>query len=686
MTTPITKLDGVSELVAEQLARLNIYTIEDLLFHLPLRYEDRTQIKPLSELKVGEHVLIEGVIQTTQLKISRKRSLVCILSDGNNTITLRFFNVYPGLQDKFKPGIRLCCFGEVRQAYHGLELVHPQYEEIDSNSNSLQEKHLTAIYRSNSHLNQSLFHTLINQIFNSEKIVDYIPSKLLNQFNLLPLKDALHILHHPSSDISIQELQSGEHPAIQRIAFEELLAHHLSLYRLRKANRSHKAPNLTNGGKLAKTFLSKLAFKLTAAQEKVWQEIATDLCAAYPMQRLLQGDVGSGKTVVAALSALQAIESGYQVAIMAPTELLSEQHKRIFSEWFLPLDIKVTWLTGNLTKKKREQALELISSGKASLVVGTHALFQKQVEFAKLGLIIVDEQHRFGVHQRLALRNKGSAKGIYPHQLIMTATPIPRTLAMTAYADLETSVIDELPPGRNPIKTVIIPNTRRDEVVARIKQVCQHEGRQAYWVCTLIEESESRQCQAASETAAQLEAVLPDLNIGLVHGRMKAKQKENVMAAFQAQELQLLVATTVIEVGVDVPNASLMIIENPERLGLAQLHQLRGRVGRDMLQSYCVLLYQLPLSEVAKSRLTIIRDNNDGFLIAQHDLDLRGPGDVLGTRQKGLMNLRVADLQRDQALLVDILKLGKLLFQEYPDNCQALIGRWIKESLHYGEV
>ncbi len=686
MTTPVTKLDGVSELVAEQLARLNIYTVEDLLFHLPLRYEDRTQIKPLNELKVGEHVLIEGVIQTTQLKISRKRSLVCILSDGDNTITLRFFNVYPGLQDKFKPGIRLCCFGEVRQAYHGLEIVHPQYDQIDSNSNSLQEKHLTAIYRSNSHLNQSLFHTLINQIFNSEKVVDYIPSKLLNQFNLLPLKDALQILHHPSSDICIEELQTGQHPAIQRIAFEELLAHHLSLYRLRKANRSHKAPNLTNSGKLAKTFLSKLAFKLTAAQEKVSQEIATDLCATYPMQRLLQGDVGSGKTVVAAYCALQAIESGYQVAVMAPTELLSEQHKRIFSEWFLPLDITVTWLTGNLTKKKREQTLELISSGKASLVVGTHALFQKQVEFAKLGLIIVDEQHRFGVHQRLALRNKGSVKGIYPHQLIMTATPIPRTLAMTAYADLETSVIDELPPGRNPIKTVIIPNTRRDEIVARIKHVCQHEGRQAYWVCTLIEESESRQCQAASETAAQLEAALPDLNIGLVHGRMKAKAKEQVMAAFQAQQIQLLVATTVIEVGVDVPNASLMIIENPERLGLAQLHQLRGRVGRDMLQSYCVLLYQLPLSEVAKSRLAIIRDNNDGFLIAQHDLDLRGPGDVLGTRQKGLMNLRVADLQRDQALLVDILKLGKLLFEEYPDNYQALIGRWIKESLHYGEV
>ncbi len=687
MTIHVTTLQDVDAKIAEQLARLGIHTVEDMLFHLPLRYEDRTQIKSIKHLIVGEHALIEGTIQSTEVKIGRKRSLVCMFSDDSGTLMLRFFHFYPALREKLKQGVRLQCFGEVRQGYQCLELMHPQYEHInEQNSTPLQEKHLTPIYPSKSKLNQPLFHSLFKQIFASNEIIDYIPTKLLNQFNLLPIKEAILTLHHPPPNISIKAFQAGKLPAQQRLAFEELLAHHLSLYTLR-ANISHRsAPKLNNAGKLTQALLTQLPFKLTLAQNRVVDEIAVNLCAKQPMQRLLQGDVGSGKTVVAAFSALQAIESGYQVAVMAPTELLSEQHKRTFMQWLQPLEIEMTWLTGSLTKKQREQTLAKIVSGQASLVVGTHALFQKSVEFAKLGLVIVDEQHRFGVHQRLALRDKGNQDGLYPHQLIMTATPIPRTLAMTAYADLDVSVIDELPPGRTPVTTVIIPNTRREEIIARIKHVCQHEGRQAYWVCTLIEESEKMQFQAAADTSEQLQNALPNLQIGLVHGRMKAKEKEEVMAKFQAGQLDLLVATTVIEVGVDVSNASLMIIENPERLGLAQLHQLRGRVGRGALQSYCVLLYQQPLSQIAKSRLAIIRDTHDGFAIAQHDLDIRGPGEVLGTRQKGVLNLRIADLQRDKPLISDVAKIGKILIEQYPEQCQLLIKRWVKEGLHCGEV
>ncbi|HAI70360.1 MAG TPA: ATP-dependent DNA helicase RecG [Gammaproteobacteria bacterium] len=688
MTTPVTTLHGIGKQVAEQLARLGIHTLEDMLFHLPLRYEDHTQIKPLNQLKVGESVLVEGTIQSAEVKFGKRRSLVCMLSDGADTVMLRFFHFYPSQREKLKPGARLRCFGEVRQGYQNLELMHPQYECLDYfDSTPLLEDHLTPIYPSNSHLTQTVFYSLIDQIFQKQEIIDYLPETVREQFNLLPIKEALQILHQPPADVSIKALRDGKHPALRRLVFEELLAHHLSFHTLKIQARRQTAPNLDNAGQLTQTLLAQLPFKLTEAQQRVSQEIAADLRARHPMHRLLQGDVGSGKTIVAALSALQAIESGYQVAVMAPTELLSEQHQRTFSQWLEPLALQIAWLTGSLTKKKREQALEKMASGEAQLIIGTHALFQKDVEFAKLGLVIVDEQHRFGVHQRLALRNKGTQDGLYPHQLIMTATPIPRTLAMTAYADLDTSIIDELPPGRTPVNTVIIPNTRRDEVIARIQQVCQHEGRQAYWVCTLIEESETKQFQAATETAEQLQNALPNLQIGLIHGRIKAKEKEQIMAQFQAQELDLLVATTVIEVGVDVPNASLMIIENPERLGLAQLHQLRGRVGRGALQSYCVLLYQPPLNDITKSRLATIRDNHDGFIIAQRDLEIRGPGEVLGTRQKGVLNLRIADLQRDKALLLDeILEAGKILSKQYPEQCQLLIQRWIKEGMHYSEV
>jgi ATP-dependent DNA helicase RecG len=687
MTKPITTLNGIGTEIAEQLARLGIETIDDMLFHLPLRYEDRTEIKSIADAQIGENALIQGVIQSAEVRIARKRSLLCTLSDNTGSLTLRFFHFHPAQQQSFKRGELLRCFGEIRQGYQSLEMVHPQYEHIKSfDSKALLEKHLTAIYPSSSQLKQSLFSFSIEQIFENTEIIDYIPTDILKKFKLLPLRDALQILHYPSPDVSMQALRTGEHPAQQRLAFEELLAHHLSLYTLKSRASHQTAPRLDNAGQLSQRLLEQLPFQLTTAQKRVVHEIAIDLRTTHPMQRLLQGDVGSGKTVVAAIAALQAIESGYQVAVMAPTELLSEQHKRTFSQWLEPLNLEITWLTGSLTKKNREQALEKISSGDAKLVVGTHALFQKTVEFAKLGLVIIDEQHRFGVHQRLALRNKGAQNQLYPHQLIMTATPIPRTLAMTAYADLDSSVIDELPPGRTPVNTVIIPNTRRDEIIARIEDVCQNEKRQAYWVCTLIEESELLQFQDAENTFEQLQTALPNLAIGLVHGRMKSKDKEQVMAKFKNQEIQLLVATTVIEVGVDVPNASLMIIENPERLGLAQLHQLRGRVGRGALQSHCVLLYQPPLSDIAKSRLATIRDNHDGFLIAQKDLDIRGPGEVLGTRQKGVMNLRVADLQRDKALLTKVVPAGKLLFEKYPEECKLLIQRWVKEGLNYGEV
>ena len=688
MTIAITTLHGVGTQMAEKLARLDIYSVEDMLFHMPLRYEDRTQITAISDMIVGEIVLIEGTIQSTEIKMgSKKSSLICMLSDDTGSILLRFFHFYPSQRDKLKAGTRLCCFGEVRQGYQCLELMHPQYEHIQQYASSnLLEKHLTPIYPSTSGLKQSLFYSLINQIFQTQEIIDYIPESIQNQFNLFPLKKALQIVHHPSPDISISELKECKHPAQQRLAFEELLVHHLSLYMLRARSRRQIAPCFDKPGVLVEKLLAQLPFKLTKAQKRVSKEISRNLCKKHPMQRLLQGDVGSGKTIVAACTALQAIESGYQVAVMAPTELLSEQHKRTFTEWLSPLDIEVTLLTGRLTKKKREQILEKIATGKSALVAGTHALFQKDVEFSKLGLIIVDEQHRFGVHQRLALRNKGSQDGQHPHQLIMTATPIPRTLAMTAYADLDSSVIDELPPGRSPVNTVIIPNTRRDEIIARIEHVTKNEGRQAYWVCTLIEESEIMQFQAAEETVEQLKMLLPNLRIGLVHGRIKAKEKERVMAEFKAKSLDLLVATTVIEVGVDVPNASLMIIENAERLGLAQLHQLRGRVGRGAVQSYCVLLYQLPLSEIAKSRLATIRDNHDGFVIAQRDLELRGPGEVLGTRQKGVMSLRIADLERDKALLPEAVKVGKLLHRQYRKRCDSLIERWLKESVNYGKV
>ncbi len=689
MSQPITALHGVGSSLAAKLARLGITHVEDLLFHLPLRYEDRTRITPIGQLLAGESAVIEGVIEACEVrpaKNNRKRSLVCTLFDGTGRVLLRFFHFTQPQRLQLQLGLTLRCFGEVRQGYQCFELIHPEYR-LGADDGALTEAtpaQLTPVYPSSEGLRQNQLRQLVDQVLN-RPAPEYLPPELLAQWQWPALADALQTIHHPPPEVPPASLQHRIHPACRRLAFEELLAHHLSLRLLRQQHTELQAPVLQSEGAMQQQLLAQLPFQLTGAQQRVVAEISHDLVLTQPMLRLVQGDVGSGKTVVAALAAVQAIEAGYQVAIMAPTELLAEQHLRTFSQWFELLELVPVWVSGSLTRKQRELAVARLSSGEAMLAVGTHALFQEAVSFAQLGLVIIDEQHRFGVHQRLALRDKGAQAGIVPHQLIMTATPIPRTLAMTAYADLDSSIIDELPAGRSPVSTAIVPNTRRDEVIERIRLACQQEQRQVYWVCTLIEESETLQCQAAEETAEQLAMCLPMLKTGLVHGRMKAKEKEAVMQQFKAGELDLLVATTVIEVGVDVPNASLMIIENAERLGLSQLHQLRGRVGRGAKQSFCVLLYQAPLSQLAGSRLAIMRETCDGFLIAQRDLELRGPGEMLGTRQTGLLNWRIAELPRDEDLLEQVPAVAEVLLSD-PSRCQGLVKRWLGEKWQYGGV
>ena len=685
---PVTTLRGVGPGVAARLEQLAIHRIADLLFHLPLRYQDRTRIHPIGSLRPGDEVVIEGEVQASEIKFGRRRMLLVMLGDGTGSLLLRFFHFSATQREGLTPGTRLRCFGEVRRGPHSLEMVHPEFRRQEGLVAPVAE-HLTPIYPATEGLQQPSLRRLIEQALqrleSGQLMLDeHLPPKLLPN-GMMPLREAVLFLHRPPPEIALDRLSDGEHPAQLRLAFEELLAHHLSLRRLREAMQRYPAPPLPGNGTLQQALTAALPFALTAAQQRVRQTIGEDLRQAHPMQRLVQGDVGSGKTVVAALAALQALESGYQVAVMAPTELLAEQHYRNFAAWLTPLGLHVAWLSGRMRAKARREVLTAIGTGQAQLIVGTHALFQDEVEFARLVLVIVDEQHRFGVHQRLALREKGMVDGRHPHQLIMTATPIPRTLAMTAYADLDLSVIDELPPGRSPVATVALANERRDEVIERVANACA-QGRQAYWVCTLIEESEALQCQAAEATLLQLREQLPHLHIGLVHGRMKGTEKEAVMAAFKAGALQLLVATTVIEVGVDVPNASLMIIENAERLGLAQLHQLRGRVGRGSTQSSCVLMYQPPLSRLAHQRLAVMRETNDGFEIARKDLAIRGPGEVLGTRQTGMLQLRIADLQRHQPLLAQVADTAQILLRDYPDQAEPIIRRWLGGKTRYGTV
>lgn len=684
---PVTALKGIGAAMAEKLARVGLENLQDVLFHLPLRYQDRTRVVPIGALRPGQDAVVEGVVATADVIMGRRRSLLVRLQDGSGTLSLRFFHFSQAQKDGMKRGTHLRCYGEVRPGASGLEIYHPEYRALKDDAPAPVEQTLTPIYPTTEGLTQLRLRQLTEQALERlgpHSLPDWLPPEMAKQYKLGPLAEALRYLHRPPPDADVEELAMGHHWAQRRLVFEELLTHQLSLQRLRETMRAQQAPPLPPAKKLPKQYLANLGFKPTGAQQRVGAEIAHDLAQHEPMLRLVQGDVGAGKTVVAAMAALQAIEAGYQVALMAPTEILAEQHYLNFQRWFEPLGLEVTWLAGKLKGKARAASLERIAAG-TPMVVGTHALFQSEVHFARLALVIIDEQHRFGVQQRLALRQKGVEGRLSPHQLIMTATPIPRTLAMSAYADLDTSVLDELPPGRTPVNTVTITDTRREEVVERVRAACL-EGRQAYWVCTLIEESEELTCQAAETTFEELSLALGELRVGLIHGRMKPAEKAEIMAQFKAGELQLLVATTVIEVGVDVPNASLMIIENPERLGLAQLHQLRGRVGRGSAVSHCVLLFHPPLSHIGRERLAIMRETNDGFVIAERDLELRGPGEMLGTRQTGLLQFKVADLMRDADLLPAVRDAAQELLAKWPAHVSPLLERWLRHGQQYGQV
>ncbi|MBH0017999.1 ATP-dependent DNA helicase RecG [Pseudoalteromonas sp. NGC95] len=684
---PITELKGVGPKMAERLLKLGILTVQDMLFHLPLRYEDRTRLYAINELALHSHVSVEATIETSQITFGKRRMLVCQINDGTGRLTLRFFNFTAAQKNAFSAGKIIRCFGEVRRGRVGFEMSHPEYSISDTSNEQPVATTLTPVYSTTEGLKQLSIRALSEQaidLLHKYSVEELLPSQW--QPSNMPLSDALLLLHRPPNDVDVTALEQGTHPAQQRLVFEELLAQNLSLLKVREQGQQVKAVALNPVNTLESQFLEQLPFAPTNAQSRVVAEIKGDMQHAYPMMRLVQGDVGSGKTLVAALSALTAIAQGFQVALMAPTEILSEQHGVNFTTWFNQLGITVAWLGGKTKGKERVATLEKIASGEAQMIVGTHALFQDEVKFNNLVLIVIDEQHRFGVHQRLSLREKGKFGDCYPHQLVMTATPIPRTLAMTAYADLETSVIDELPPGRTPITTVALPDTRRDDIIARVKLACNEQGRQVYWVCTLIDESEVLQCQAAEDSALQLKEALPELNVGLVHGRMKSAEKQAIMSEFKAGNIHVLVATTVIEVGVDVPNASLIIIENPERLGLAQLHQLRGRVGRGATASHCVLLYHAPLSHTAQKRLGVLRDSNDGFVIAERDLEIRGPGEVLGTKQTGLAEFKIADLTRDKHILNQVRPIAQQMLKQHPEVVDPLIQRWLGNKKNYAQA
>ena len=688
LSDPVASLGGIGLRLREKLARIGIEKIRDLLFHLPYRYLDRTRLTPIGALRPGHEAYIQGKIESTEVRHGRRRSLLCRISDRSGALLLRFFYFSKAQQQALQKGAALRCYGQVRAGPNMLEIVHPEYRRLSGDDEALEAR-LTPVYPATEGLAQPRLRKLTEQALillkeDTAGLSELLPGPLLAALKLPALADALVYVHRPPPDAAVLALQNGRHPAQKRLAFEELLAHQLSLLNLRRELRAQPAPALARDNALTARYLNSLPFSLTSAQRNAWDALAADLAGAKPMLRLVQGDVGSGKTVVAALAALQAIGAGYAAALMAPTELLAEQHVASFRRWFGPLNIEALSLTGRLKKSVREAARQRLLGETPFIVIGTHALFQESIRFSRLGLVIIDEQHRFGVRQRLALLEKARARGQYPHQLIMTATPIPRTLTMTAYADLDHTIIDELPPGRRPVTTSVISNARRDEIIARIRRACR-SGRQVYWVCTLIEESEARQCETAMDTAARLKERLPGLSLELIHGRLKPAEKDRVMQAFKAGKVALLVATTVIEVGLDVPNASLMIIDNAERLGLAQLHQLRGRIGRGKMGGDCVLMYQAPLGDLARERLAIMRASNNGFVIAEKDLALRGPGEVLGAQQSGLPNLRVADLARDAALLPDVRKTANRLMRQQPETAALLVRRWLGRP-DYGNV
>ena len=685
----LTDLQGVGPRLVEKLNALGISQVTDLLFHLPVRYEDRTRIHPIGSCIPGQRVLLEGRIEHSAIVRGRRPMLVVVLSDGTGRITLRFFHFRVYQKQQLSNGTQLRCFGEIRAGYQGLEMVHPSYQRLSGYADEPIADRLTPVYPSAEGLGQKNWIKMTGQALELLRrgrleLEELLPTALLDKLKLLPIADALDYIHRPPADADVAALVQRDHPTQKRLALEELLAHNLSMQKLHRLQRARKAPAMLPGGTAEINFVQGLPFKLTGAQNRVAAEICADLEQDRPMLRLVHGDVGSGKTVVAALAALRAADNGFQTAITAPTELLAEQHYRVFSAWLEPLGIRPVWLSGKVTGKNRSEALRRINTG-AELVIGTHALMQKGVEFSRLGLVIVDEQHRFGVGQRMNLLEKGGKFEQQAHQLIMTATPIPRTLAMTVYAGMDVSVIDELPPGRKPVTTVVMSNERRGEIIQRVANACAGK-QQAYWVCTLIEESDAIEAQAAEDVARRLQTDLRGLKIGLIHGRLKPSEKQRIMDEFKIGRIHLLVATTVIEVGVDVPNASLMIIENAERLGLAQLHQLRGRVGRGSAQSSCVLMYNPPLGDLAKQRMEIMRQTADGFQIAEKDLELRGPGEVLGTRQTGMLLFRVADLARDAGLLRMIPAVADELQKQHPEQADKLIRRWIGDASRFAGV
>ena len=685
----VASLSGIGPRSIPRLEKLGIYTFQDLLFHLPLRYHDRTKIYPMASLVSGMSVLTRGTVEFCEVLMRGRRSLVCRISDETGYLTLKFFHFTAKQQSALRTGTLISCFGEIRQGYQGLEIIHPDYKLVTPTEN-ITETCLSPIYPLTDGLRQSTIGKAVKQVMaiylaQPEQLRDYLPQQVLDKYHFPSLADTLQLLHLPQEHITNEQLKQGSLPALKRLAFEELLAHHLILLQNKQAVKKWHAPVFNAEKSVTDAFIKSLAFQLTGAQQRVIKQITEDCQSAQPMLRLIQGDVGSGKTVVAAYATLLALSANNQVAIMAPTELLAEQHRRNFKQWFEVNETKIVYLTGQLKGKARKVALSAIADGSAGIIIGTHALFQERVIFHQLGLIIIDEQHRFGVHQRLALREKGQTDHSRPHQLVMTATPIPRTLAMLQYSDLDISIIDELPPGRKPVMTRVIPSERREQIIAKIQNWTDKQH-QTYWVCTLIEESDFLQCEAAEKTAKYLTQALPNVRVTLVHGKMKATEKEAIMSAFKAHQYDLLVATTVIEVGVDVPNASLMVIENAERLGLSQLHQLRGRVGRGDQESYCLLMYQSPLSYIGKQRLGILRESNDGFVIAEKDLQLRGPGDVMGTRQTGMMQLKIANLNRDIDLLEQVQQAADIICTQHCDVVQPIIDRWLGQSTLYSEV
>ena len=683
---PVTELRGVGPQLAVKLARLNVTTIQDILFHLPIRYEDRTHITPVGSARPGDTVVVVGEIEMAEAVFRRRRSLLVRFSDGTGAMTMRMFYFSNAQKRAFQKGRWLQCFGEARRGPATLELIHPEYRVSDERPDEPMEQTLTPVYPSTEGIGQTLWRNLTNQVLGNplDSVVELLPDVLLAKFRLARLADSLKTIHRPPAGTDLAAVADVNNVARQRLVFEELLAQHLGLRQVREQRAEDTAVPLPGNAAIMEKLVSGLEFKLTNAQQRVLGEVSENLALKAPMVRLVQGDVGCGKTVIAAAAMLQAWGNRGQSALMAPTELLAEQHFDTLSDWFGPLGIRVGWLSSKTPAGEKRQTLSELRSGELMVVVGTHALFQQDVGFDNLCLVVIDEQHRFGVDQRLALRNKRTDGGV-PHQLVMTATPIPRTLAMGFYADIDVSSIDELPPGRTPVDTVVVPDGRRPEVMQRVHEACRNR-QQVYWVCPLIDESDALAAQAATETQAILQETLDGVRVGLVHGRMKPAEKDNVMQAFRSADLDLLVATTVIEVGVDVPNASLMIIENAERLGLSQLHQLRGRVGRGNARSACVLMYKSPLGQHAHARLATLRETNDGFRIAEIDLEMRGPGDLLGTRQTGDLSMRIANLVRDQKWLPEIEKAGTLMLQEYPGTVEPLIRRWVGDREIYGSV